>query len=109
MLRSTLSAQTLYRSTDNKPLGEGDILVSPTAKDSKEVLYEVKKEEADTDAVRQLFGYMFSRNITRGILASQKMSSKAKNLLNVINKRCEELKLDFNIKHWDYTVLDMFN
>mgnify|MGYP003147493350 FL=1 len=96
-------------STDNKPLGEGDILIAPTAKDSKEVLYEVKKEEADTDAVRQLFGYMFSRNITRGILASQKMTSKAKNLMDVINKRCEELKLDFNIRHWDYTTLNMFN
>ena len=96
-------------STDNKPLGEGDILIAPTAKDSKEVLYEVKKEEADTDAVRQLFGYMFSRNITRGILTSQKMTSKAKNLMDVINKRCEELKLDFNIRHWDYTTLNMFN
>ena len=52
---------------------------------------------------------MFSRNITRGILTSQKMTSKAKNLMDVINKRCEELKLDFNIKHWDYTTLNMFN
>lgn len=98
-----------FWSTDDKPLGEGDILISPTGEDSREVLYEVKKEEADTDAVRQLFGYMFSNDITRGIIASQKLTSKAKNLLEVLNQKCMEQKLDFNIRHWDYTTLSMFN
>ena len=95
---------------DNKPMGEGDILISPTGEDSKPILYEVKKEEADTDAVRQLFGYMFSRGITRGIIASQKLTSKAKTLMDEINRVCrDDYQIDFNMKHWDYTQLSMFN
>ena len=94
----------LYNS-DNEPIGEADILISPTATNNPgPQIYEVKKEEACVDAVRQIFGYMKARNIKDGFIAAQKMTVKAENLMKEYNNNH-----DVNIKFWDYTQLAIFN
>ena len=69
-----------------------------------DLIYEVKKEVAEVDAVRQIFGYMKARDIKDGIIAAQKISSKAQNLMKEYND-----KHDVNIIFWDYTQLAIFN
>ena len=90
---------------DDKPMGEVDIMIAPTATDNPgEQVWEVKKEEADTDAVRQLYGYLKARDIKSGTIAAQKLTSKAKNLMEQLNK-----DKNVDMKYWDYTTLAIFN
>ena len=90
---------------DDKPMGEVDIMIAPTAADNPgEQVWEVKKEEADTDAVRQLYGYLKARDIKSGTIAAQKLTSKAKNLMEQLNK-----DKNVDMKYWDYTTLAIFN
>ena len=92
-------------SDDDKPMGEVDIMIAPTATDNPgEQVWEVKKEEADTDAVRQLYGYLKARDIKSGTIAAQKLTSKAKNLMEQLNK-----DKNVDMKYWDYTTLAIFN
>ena len=94
----------LYNS-DNEAIGEADILISPTATNNPgPQIYEVKKEQADIDAVRQIFGYMKARGIKDGIIAAQTLASKAENLMKEYNNNH-----DVNITFWDYTQLAIFN
>ena len=90
--------------TNGNPIGECDILITPSIPNKPEQIYEVKKEEADTDAVRQLFGYMKARGVVEGVVVAQKLTSKARNLMHEFNKNH-----DVNITFWDYTTLGMFN
>ena len=94
----------LYNS-DNEAIGAADILISPTATNNPgPQIYEVKKEQADIDAVRQIFGYMKARGIKDGIIAAQTLASKAENLMKEYNNNH-----DVNITFWDYTQLAIFN
>ena len=99
-----VSFAELYNS-DQEPIGEADILISPTADNNTgELIYEVKKEEADVDAVRQIFGYMKARGIKEGIIAAQKLTTKAANLVKEYNRNHK-----VNIIFWDYTMLSLFS
>ena len=53
---------------------------------------------ADTQAVRQLFGYMKSQNINSGMLGAQKISPMAQNLVDDYNDNH-----GVDIKFWDFT------
>ena len=66
--------------------------------------YEIKKEEAGVDAVRQIFGYMKARGIKNGIVGAQEITTKGKNLMKEYNNNH-----NVNIKFWDYTELSSFN
>ena len=82
--------------SENKPIGQCDVLISPDNSDW--VMYELKRELIDTQAVRQLFGYMKSQNINSGMLGAQKISPMAQNLVDDYNDNH-----DVDIKFWDFT------
>ena len=82
--------------SENKPIGQCDVLISPDNSDW--VMYELKRELIDTQAVRQLFGYMKSQNINSGMLGAQKISPMAQNLVDDYNDNH-----GVDIKFWDFT------
>ncbi len=102
--KEIVAFQELYNS-DGEPIGEADILISPTDENNRgSLIYEIKKEEAGVDAVRQIFGYMKARGIKNGIVGAQEITTKAKNLIKEYNNNH-----NVNIKFWDYTELSSFN
>ena len=102
--KEIVAFQELYNS-DGEPIGEADILISPTDENNRgSLIYEIKKEEAGVDAVRQIFGYMKARGIVNGIVGAQEITTKGKNLMKEYNNNH-----NVNIKFWDYTELSSFN